>query len=90
MWSYVHDKGHQCWLWHAIDHQTGEVLAYTFGTREHHVLKELLLLLKPFSIEKVYADGNYAYEKLFGVDRLGLVSVMRRKLSASICRCVLG
>jgi insertion element IS1 protein InsB len=41
-WSYVHDKRHQCWLWHAIDHRTGEVLAYAFGTREHRVLEELL------------------------------------------------
>ncbi|MDR2699847.1 MAG: hypothetical protein LBC12_03425 [Nitrososphaerota archaeon] len=30
MRSYVHDKA-QCWLWHAIDHCSGEVLAYTFG-----------------------------------------------------------
>ncbi|MDR2203849.1 MAG: hypothetical protein LBE76_06090, partial [Nitrososphaerota archaeon] len=44
MWSYVHDKKHQYWLWHAIDHRTGEVLAYTFGTREYCVLEELLLL----------------------------------------------
>ena len=70
MWSYVHDKSHQCWLWHAIDHQTGEVLAYTFGTREHYVLEELLLLLVPFSILRVYVDGNYAYEKILGVDRV--------------------
>jgi len=70
MWSYVHDKKHQCWLWHAIDHQTGEVLAYTFGTREHRVLEELLLLLAPFSIERVYADGNYAYEKILGTDKV--------------------
>ena len=60
MWSYVHDKSHQYWLWHAIDYQTGEVLAYTFGTCEYHVLEELFLLLKPFSIEKVYVGGNYA------------------------------
>ena len=70
MWSFVHDKGHQCWLWHAIDHCTGEVLAYTFGTREHCVLEELLLLLKPFSISRVYADGNYAYEKILGADKV--------------------
>jgi insertion element IS1 protein InsB len=71
MWSYVHDKRHQYWLWHAINHCTGEVLAYTFGTREHCVLEKLLLLLKPFSISKGYVDGNYAYEKILGRDKDG-------------------
>jgi len=55
---------------HAMDHQTGEVFAYTFGTREHHVLEELLLLLKLFSVERVYVDGNYVYEKLLGTDKI--------------------
>jgi len=45
-------------------------LAYTFGTREHCVLEELLLLLNPFSISRVYADGNYAYEKILGADKV--------------------
>jgi insertion element IS1 protein InsB len=80
MWSFVHDKGHQCWLWHAIDHKSGEVLAYTFGTREHHVLKELLLLLVPFSIERVYADGNYAYEKILGADKVWVSKCNTQKI----------
>ena len=33
MWSYVNKKDNQRWLWHAIDHATGKVLAYVFGTR---------------------------------------------------------
>jgi len=70
MWSFYHDKSHQIWLWHAIDHQTGVVLAYTFGTRKHEVLDELLALLKPFNIHKVYADKNFAYEKKIGRDKL--------------------
>ena len=35
MWSFYHDKSHQIWLWWAMDHDTGEVVAYWFGTREH-------------------------------------------------------
>ena len=31
MWSYVRSKAHPRWLWHAIDHLTGKVLAYVFG-----------------------------------------------------------
>jgi insertion element IS1 protein InsB len=27
MWSYVGRKNDQRWLWHAIDHRTGKVLA---------------------------------------------------------------
>ena len=36
-------------------------LAYVSGTGEHKYLDELLTLLRPFPIGKVYADGNYAY-----------------------------
>ncbi|MBW4542197.1 MAG: hypothetical protein KME43_24125 [Myxacorys chilensis ATA2-1-KO14] len=28
MWSFVGSKPQQRWLWHAIDHHTGQVLAY--------------------------------------------------------------
>jgi insertion element IS1 protein InsB len=61
MWSYYHDKKQQIWLWWAVDHTTNIPLAYTFGTREHKYLDELLQLLKPFNIGKVYADNNFAY-----------------------------
>ena len=63
MWSFVHDKSQQYWLWWAIDHNTGEPLAFTFGTREHKYLDELLKLLAPFDIKIVYADDNCAYRK---------------------------
>jgi insertion element IS1 protein InsB len=33
MWSFGDKKENQRWLWHAIDHHTGAVLAYVFG---HH------------------------------------------------------
>lgn len=62
MWSFVHDKSQQYWLWWAIDHHTGEPLAFCFGTREYKNLDELLALLAPFGINKVYADENLAYE----------------------------
>jgi hypothetical protein len=32
MWSFVGDKPHRYWLWRAIDHNTGEPLAFHFGT----------------------------------------------------------
>jgi insertion element IS1 protein InsB len=65
MWGFYQDKTHQIWLWWAIDHDTGEVLAYWFGTREHKNLDTLLELLGPLKIGKVYTDGNYAYYERF-------------------------
>ena len=70
MWSCYHDKSHQGWLWLAIDHETNVPLAYTFGTREHKYLDELLSLLEPFPIGKVYADNNYAYQDRLPPDKL--------------------
>jgi insertion element IS1 protein InsB len=37
MWSFVGNKGNPRWLWHAIDHHTGAVLAYVFGRRKDEV-----------------------------------------------------
>ena len=70
MWRFYHYKQHQIWLWWAIDHDTGEVIAYWFGTREHKSLDKLVGLLNPLSIGKVYTDGNYAYFKHFSSDEL--------------------
>jgi insertion element IS1 protein InsB len=34
MWSFVGAKASARWLWHALDHHTGTVLAYVVGTRK--------------------------------------------------------
>jgi insertion element IS1 protein InsB len=47
MWSYVGKKTAPRWLWHAIDHQTGKVLAYVFGRRQDQVFLQLKGLLEP-------------------------------------------
>ena len=41
MWSYVGKKAEPRWLWHAIDHHSGTVLAYVFGRRKDTVFLEL-------------------------------------------------
>lgn len=61
MWSFVGKKSEQHWIWHAIDHNSGKVLAYVFGRRKDEVYKELVALLKPFGINKFYTDGWAAY-----------------------------
>ena len=63
MWSFVGKKGKQRWLWHAIDHNTGVVLAYTFGTHEDEVFVKLKELLLPFGISRFYTDEWGAYKR---------------------------
>ena len=63
MWSFVRIKSNQRWLWHAIDHNTGEVLAYVFGKRQDDVFKQLRDILKPFGIKHYYTDNWGAYDR---------------------------
>ena len=63
MWSYVGKKAEPRWLWHAIDHHSGTVLAYVFGRRKDAVFLQLKELLAPFSITRFYTDGWGAYER---------------------------
>ena len=63
MWSFVGSKAQQRWLWHAIDHLSGVVLAYTFGSRADAVFVELKKLVKPFGPVHFYTDGAGVYER---------------------------
>lgn len=63
MWSYVGKKSNPRWLWHAIDHRSGKVLAYVFGRRKDEVFLQLKELLEPFGIRRFYTDGWGAYER---------------------------
>jgi insertion element IS1 protein InsB len=61
MWSFVGHKGNPRWLWHAIDHGTGAVLAYVFGRRQDAVFLKLQTLLEPFGLTHYYTDHWGAY-----------------------------
>jgi insertion element IS1 protein InsB len=61
MWSFVRCKkqeriayGIQERLWHAIDHQTGQVLAYVLADHKDQALVELKALLEPFGVQTFY------------------------------------
>ena len=56
MWSFVQRKKEPRWLWHAIDHRRGKVLAYVFGRRQDEVFLKLKTLLEPFGITRYYTD----------------------------------
>ena len=63
MWGFVGRKGHQRWLWHAIEHHTGAVLAYVFGRRKDEVFLQLKALLEPFGLTRFYTDHWGAYPR---------------------------
>jgi insertion element IS1 protein InsB len=63
MWSFVGKKQDQRWLWHAIDHWTGEVLAYVFGRRTDEVFLQLKALLEPYGIRRFQTDYWGAYTR---------------------------
>ena len=87
MWSYVRSKANPRWLWHAIDHHTGKVLAYVFGRRKDNVFLKLQKLLEPFGITKYYTD---CWGPMNGISRLRSITWARRickrsRASTSIC-----
>jgi insertion element IS1 protein InsB len=63
MWSFVGSKKQPRWLWEALDHQTGRVMAYAFGRREDQALLRLKALLEPLGIRRFYTDGWGAYQR---------------------------
>ena len=64
-WSFVQNKSNQrwLWLWIAIDHATGVVLAYVLGKRKDRVFKKLKAMLEPFEIKRFYTDDWGAYDR---------------------------
>jgi len=63
MWSFVRHKNHPRWLWHAIDHRTGAVLASVFGRRKDAVFLQRKALLEPFGLTRFYTDHWGAYTR---------------------------
>lgn len=63
MWSFVQSKTQQRWLWWAINHNTGQVLAYVLAERKDEAFVALKALLEPFGITQFYSDGWGAYER---------------------------
>ena len=57
MWSYVGKKAEPRWLWHAIDHQSGQELAYVFGRRKDEVfLHALIELVASFRLRRTASN----------------------------------
>lgn len=69
MWSFVQRKRNQRWLWHAIDHRSGQVLAYVFGRPQNEAFLKLKALLEPFGITTDYTDYWGAYTRHLDPDK---------------------
>ena len=63
MWSFVGSKATARWLWQALDHHTGKVLAYVVGTRKDAEFLKLTALLAPFGITRYYTDKARVYQR---------------------------
>jgi insertion element IS1 protein InsB len=67
-WSFVGKKREPRWLWHAIDHRSGHVLAYVLGYRKDEVFLKLKTLLEPFGITRYYMDYWGPYTRHLDAD----------------------
>jgi insertion element IS1 protein InsB len=63
MQSFVGDKEAARWLWHALDHHTGHIVAYVVGSRADDAFLELKALLDPFGVAHYYSDKWGAYRR---------------------------
>jgi insertion element IS1 protein InsB len=68
MWSFVGKKREPRWLWHALEHRSGKVLADVFGRRQDEVFLKLKALLEPFGIQRYYTDYWGAYTRHLDAD----------------------
>jgi insertion element IS1 protein InsB len=62
-WSEARSKANLRWLWHAIDHHSGHVVAYVFERRQDPVFLQRQVLLEPFGMTRYDTDGWGAYER---------------------------
>jgi len=86
MWSFVGAKATERWLWHALDHHTGRVLAYVVGTRKDAVFLKLRTLPVPFGITRYYTDKASVYQRhlppeQYTVGKLTMQKIERKHLT---------
>jgi insertion element IS1 protein InsB len=90
MWSFVGAKKRAWWLWHALDHHTGRVLAYVVGPRKDVVFLKLQALLAPFGITRYYTDKAGVYHRHLPpeqhtVGKLTMQKIERKHLTLRTC-----
>ena len=56
MQSFAGGKEAARWLWQALDHHTGHIVAYVVGSRADDAFLELKALLGPLGVTRYYSD----------------------------------
>ena len=62
MWSVVGSKAAPRWLWHALDHQSGTVLASVFGRRNARAFLALKARSAPCGMTRFDPEGGGVYQ----------------------------
>ena len=63
-WSFVKNKKQQRWLWLAICHKIGKIVAYCFGRRTDDAFLLLLKSLQCFNVVLYFTDDWGSYSRL--------------------------
>ena len=58
MWGRVNSKKTSSWLWHAINHDNGDVVAYVIGSRHHDMLWQLTDLIYSLNLRQDRTEGK--------------------------------
>ena len=92
MWGRVYSKETPCWLWHAINHENGDVVAYVLGSRKREMLEKLNDTLNSLNlnITHVYSDNNFAYHdiishKILKIGKNNTQKIERKHLTFRTC-----
>ena len=69
-------------LWHAINHDNGDVVAYVIGSRHHDMLWQLtdLIYSLNLNITAVYSDDNFAYHDVIPSNTLHTGKINTQKI----------
>jgi insertion element IS1 protein InsB len=87
MWSDVGHQKNQRWLWQAIDHAPGKILADVFGSRQDVVFLKRKELLEPFGITRFLTDDWGPMSVICPRNSMGLESEILKTSSANIEPC---
>ncbi len=63
MWSFVQKKKNQRWLWLAVNHDNGDIIAYVFGKRQDEVFLKFQNILTPLGFRMYYTDRDKSIQK---------------------------
>jgi insertion element IS1 protein InsB len=79
MWSFVGAKATARWLWHALDHHTGRVLAYVVGTWKDAEFQKLRARLAPYGITRYYTEKARVHQRYLPPEqhRVGKLSMQK-------------